>query len=119
MLGASPGSDDNVADALGAVLLRDFGLALRINVFKLEMRAQAFIFRHQVVELRISLFRKSDHDDVFLQPADDLLRLVGERKELFGSEVETLVVAISDEIREAQNDENGEAENQRVGAKFR
>ena len=78
------------------------------------MRAEGFVFGHQVVEWDVGFFVEAHDGEVLFEAADDVAGLIGEGEELFGGEVESLVMAEANEIDDGQNGDDGESQNRGV-----
>ncbi len=74
------------------------GFWLRVHELILEVRAEGFVLGHQVVEGGVRSLVEARDGEVLFQAADDVASLVGERVELFGGEIESLVMAEADEV---------------------
>ena len=83
------------------------------------MRAERPVFGHQVVEARVGSFCEADDGEVFMQSRNNLAGLIGKGVELFGGEVETLVMAIADKIGDGENGDNRDGQDGSVSALLR
>ena len=95
------------------------GFWLRVHELIFEMGAEGFVFGHQVVEGGVRSLIEARDGEVLFEAADDIASLVGERVQLFGGEVESFVMAETDEVEDAENRDYSDGQNRGVSSLLR
>src|SRR5205807_2224489 len=76
------------------------------------------VFGGQILEGRVGLLGKANDLDILLEIADRLAGLIGKRIELFSGEIDALVMAETEIIAEAENDQHQKRDGDRISAQL-
>src|SRR5215510_10984150 len=112
--------DDRISHTLDGVLAGDFRAFLRVDQFVADALGIILKFRHEVPQFLCvgSILVEPHYFDVLIQIAQNLFRLIRNCVKTFSSQIEALVMTISNEVYDSQNRDHSDRYGDGVRSEF-